>query len=1187
MVLGTAVWCYSGLQAQEWATKMQDRAENVHQTIQDFDQYWGNQPYKRGYGWKQFKRWQDFWEPRVFPHGFRPPLQMVWDEHNAFKRNYPTNNASSRNANWTSLGPDNWATYSYNPGLGRVNVVAEDPNNSNVLYVGTPAGGCWKSADAGATWTVLTDDFQSLGVSAIAIDPSNSNTVYIGTGDDDGSDTYSVGMFKSSDAGATWTEVTIGSSSIFGNTIYKILMHPSQNNTLFIISSNGCHKSTDGGATWTLLLAGVWKDMELKPGDPNTMYLSNTTFYKTTDGGNSWNIVNTGLPNYFSINRSEIAVSPANPDYVYFLCGKNTNASFFGLYRSDNSGQSFNLQANSPNIFAYDMTGSDTDAGQSWYDMALTVSPLNAEEIYVGGINVWKSTDGGLSFTIKTHWVYPPSVAYVHADIHTLEYLGNRLYCGSDGGIFVSTNGGNNFTDLSSGLNITQFYSIGGSEQVPNKIIGGTQDNGTNIMENGTATHIRGADGMVCIISPNDSLVLYTSSQYGNFRRSDDGGFNFQSIFPTEGGNGAWVTPLAINPQDNDMLLVGYSELYFSLDKGLSDTKISNFNAGLLRHVAIAPSAGYTHFYAATYNSIYATYDSGQNWTDIKSGLPSAAISSITVHPTDPMHLWVTFSGFQDGQKIFESFDGGNSWSNISANLPNIPVNCLAYQTGGGFYVGTDLGVYYKNNILAGWQQYMNGLPNVIVRDLEINYTAGKIRAGTYGRGLWESALSPPITTVPTANFSYDSNQACSSDSIQFNDVSVDNAPGWTWYFPGGAPASSTLSNPKVLYPASGIYSVTLIVENPIGYDTISKSVAIEFNPNEINLDIQLDNAAVEVFWNLKDQDGATLLNSPIFAYSNLDSQRVSYKVCVDSGCLMLEMLDVGSNGLCCANGGGFYLVRDGNGDTLAFGNNYTNVDSAFFCVNQSILLDASFNTVAANCGNADGNIEVVAIGGGGQYQYSIDNGNSFQQSPNFSVAGGNYTLIVVDGLGQQISRAVTVPQVNQPVAVASANSSSIFLNQGGIINLFSTNSIAASTIVWTFPDATNSSLDNPNYTFTAGGQQMIILTVTNGNCTDSDTLLVDVIDNVNIERIAEAASIQIIPNPVSDKFELNLSFEQLQQRVEVVIHNSLGQQVFWQALEDVQSYKRSIHFGNQAAGLYWISIKNEAFIRTKQFIKQ
>lgn len=1179
----------SSLHAQSWVDQMQNRSANFYDVQQDFNSSWGNKPYVRGNGWKQYKRWEHFWEPRVFPHGVRPPENYIWKEHLKFSRTFPTNSSGARNANWTPMGPYSWTTSSYNPGIGRINAIAEDPNDPNTLYVGAPAGGCWKSSNGGTSWSVLTDELQAFGVSAIAIDYTDSDIIYLGTGDDDGNDTYSIGLLKTTDGGITWNDVTPSSASIFGSQIYRIIIHPTDPSTIFTASSTGCHKSTDGGATWTNLRAGIWRDMELKPGDPNTIYLSNTIFYKSTNGGTSWNSVNTGLPQTNAINRAEIAVSPDNPEYVYFLAGDESDASFYGLYRSNNSGTSFTLQTNSPNLFSYDMNGNN-GGGQSWYDMALIVSPTNAEEVYVGGINIWKSTDGGSSFNIKSHWYYPPTIAYTHADIHVLEMFGNNLYCGSDGGFFRSTNGGDNFVDLSDGLNITQYYKISVSDQVPNKVLGGTQDNGCNLLEYGDALHTNGADGMECIISPLDSLILYTSSQNGSFRRSNDGGSSFSSIFPTASGSGAWVTPLVMNPQDNDMLLAGYDEVYLSLNKGNSDSLISSFGLGgaLLRNLAIAPSDGYTHFYAGTHNALFATTNGGSNWTNITAGLPGSAISSITVHPTNPLKIWVTFSGIQAGKKVYTSENGGATWTNISSNLPNIPVNCLVYQDGSpnGIYIGTDAGVYYIDTLLASWQQYSIGLPNVVVNDLEINYSIGKIRASTYGRGIWESPIKLPVTTPPTANFSVSNNQICTTDSIEFTDISVDNGPSWLWHFPGGTPSTSTDRNPKVVYPATGVYNVTLIVQNQNGLDSITRSISIDYQPNVLDFNLQLDNRSIDVAWNLKDNTGNTIYSSPLFALHSQDSQLIHTPICLATGCYTLVMIDIASNGLCCSNGSGYYLLTNANGDTLAYGSNYGNTDTTVFCVNQATPLSTGATVTHASCGASDGSIVVTALGGDGNFTYSLNSGITVTNNTFNHLAAGTYTITVEDAQGQQSVVSATINNNNVPVAVASASSNTIYLNQGGVANFFSTNSTNAATYLWTFPNGTTSTLTNPSFTFTTDGSQQVILTVENGSCSSSDTLTITVVNNVGIIEIENNATINILPNPVEDKFSLNIEFLTLQESVEIIIHNALGQRVFWQEANQIKAYNKRIHLGNEPSGIYIVTVLSKDLSISKKFVK-
>lgn len=1179
-----------GTKAQPWVKKLQDRSVNFYEVQRSFQEHWGNRPYRRGYGWKQYKRWEDFWENRVYPHGIRPPENFVWNQHLQFQQNHPTTRMT-KNAQpqWSPMGPSSWTSAAHNPGQGRVNTVVEDPNNSNILYVGTPAGGCWKSTDAGATWQVLTDQLQSLGVSAIAIDYTNSDIIYLGTGDDDGGDTYSIGLIKSTDGGATWQNISPQTSSLFGTRMYRIILHPADPQTVLVASSSGCFKSTNGGINWTRLRSGHWKDMELHPTDPDIIYLSNRSFVRSTDGGTTWQTISTGLPGPSDINRAEIAVTPADSSNVYFVCGDPNNASFYGIYRSTNAGTSFTLQANSPNIFGYDLQGTNLTSGQSWYDLAIAVSPTNAEEVYVGGINVWKSIDGGQNWFIRSHWVYPSARAYTHADIHSLDFYGNRLYCGSDGGVFRSTNGGNRFQDLSAGLEISQYYRIDGTNADPGYIIGGTQDNGCNLTKNGKALHVSGGDGMEAWISEFDTLVMYASSQFGYFRRSVDGGHNFSPIFSNLGGNGAWVTPFAVHPQDNDYLVVGFDQVYVSLDGGNTETALSNLNwNGTIRHITLAPSAAYTHVYAATLNQIYMTPDGGTTWNNIKPGLPSSAsISRIEVHPTNPLKIWVTFSGFDSHNKVFTSDDGGQNWTNITRNLPNIPVNCIVAgpRSDNAIYIGTDLGVYYTDTMTARWQPYMESLPNVIVQDLDVNNTIGKLRAGTYGRGIWEVDLRPPLSAPPIADFSYDAANLCVFDSVTFNDRSIDGESYWEWQFPGGTPSQSTAAQPRVNYPQAGIYQVTLIVRNRLGYDTTTQVVAINYSPNTVHLDIQLDNAPIDVSWTLFDNSGNQVTSRNLFHYNNRDSQLVREAACLEAGCYTLVMRDINSNGLCCTNGVGHYLLTNAQGDTLGMGSQYGATDTVNFCINQTRALQIGASADPIACGLANGHIRMVSIGGQGAIEYSL-NGNPFQASGEFTnLTSGLYQIIGRDANGQMDTTTVQVVSAPPPVAVATASTQQVFLNQGGQVNFFSTNSTGAQQYLWKFADGSTDTQANPSYTFSGNSRvEPVILEVTKDGCTDTDTLQMTVTNNISVQTIASNIQFVATPNPVQEKVVITWSLS-TDAPVTLVIHNAAGQRIYWQEF-GAQQKETQIHLGNEPAGAYTVTLLSEGVALSKQLIK-
>ena len=732
---------------------MENMDGNFYTIRKAFDDYWKDRTIERGNGWKQFKRWEYFWEQRVYPHGRFPApnqtalaIKTYWQN-----RQRSLNKAAADDANWTSLGPDSWTTLSYNPGIGRVNCVVRDPNYSDLLYIGAPSGGFWKSTDGGATWYTTTDAQTVLGVTSIAIDPTNSSVIFIATGDGDAGDTYSIGLLKSIDGGETWQQTGLQWDVTETRRISKVLIHPNNPDIMLAATNNGVYKSTDAGDSWLNVLAGNYKDMEFKPGDPATVYVSGSKFYKSTDTGDTFSESMTGIKNTIRVQRIAIAVSSDNSSYVYLLISDAVTSGLHGVYRSTDSGASFVLQSDSPNILDSSIDGSGL-GGQGWYDLSIAVSPSDANEVFVGGVNTWKSTDGGVNWEIVGYWYYPnTSVPYVHADIHALDFYGSDLYAGSDGGLWVTSNGGMNWTDLSAGLVTTQFYRMGGYPGDPGLIITGAQDNGTNRYRNNAWVHVRGADGMEAAINYNNPDTMYCCIQNGGLYRSEDGGDSFQSIKNEINEDGNWVTPYVLHPTNPQTLFAGYVNVWTTIDGGDSWVKISDFSGSTLRSIAVAKSNPNV-IYTAKDNVIYRTVDGGASWSDVTSNLPvdQAGITYIAVSDFDADEVWVTFSGYVDGVKVYTSKDGGVNWNNVSATLPNLPVNCIVFQNNfhNALYVGTDVGVYYTDTTLTDWEPYMQGMPNVIVNELEIHYGADMLRAATYGRGMWQSPLKNVVSNI-------------------------------------------------------------------------------------------------------------------------------------------------------------------------------------------------------------------------------------------------------------------------------------------------------------------------------------------------------------------------------------------------------------------------------------------------------
>ncbi len=814
---------------------MQQPNANFFDIQREFNEYWKDREQKKGDGWKAFKRWEYFWESRINPDGSFPDgkeLVKALDAKNLARREAARAKGArtqSASANFSLMGPN--TAIPTNGGSGRLNTVCFHPTNSNIIFVGSPAGGLWKSTNNGAGWTSNTDQFTTLGVSAIAIDPQNPNTMFIGTGDRDASDTYGTGIYKSTDGGSSWS-TTGFSNSIQGFVIVsRVLVHPTQSNIIIAATSNGIHKSTNGGTSWTQKSTGSMKELYFMPDNPAYLYATNGgNILRSTNTGETWTTLSPGFA-ASSVNRIALAVCPQNPRLVYALCSNGSNSTFYGLYRSLDSGNTWSLRASTPNILGGASDGSDS-RGQGWYDLCIAVNPNDSNDVFVGGINTWRSTTGGSTWSCKSMWYTGTSLPYVHADEHEMAYKPgtSELYVCSDGGLFRTTNFGTNWTDLSAGLQIMQFYRISNSSSSATRLLGGAQDNGTNFMNTSTWAQIYGGDGMDNATDQSNHAILYASSQNGNFGRSTNSGTSFSTITPSgKGSTGAWVTPIVLDASNN--VYLAYTNVYKSTNQGSAWSTLGT--SGL------SSNATYLDVSRSDANSIvignssqlFRTTNSGTTWTSIKGSLPNS-LSRVIIHPQGPDTLIACVSSWTSGSKVFKSTNGGTSWTNISGSLPNVPINCALYEgnSNNGLYIGTDIGIYYRNNLMSDWITFDDGLPNVRVNDLDIYAPTAKLRAGTYGRGAWQGDL---YNDGPHAQFSASRVSVCANDTLTLRDNSTNGATSRFWSMPGATPASSTDVNPVVSYASAGQYPVTLVVSNSYGTDslTITNFITIKAVP--------------------------------------------------------------------------------------------------------------------------------------------------------------------------------------------------------------------------------------------------------------------------------------------------------------------------------------------------------------------
>lgn len=725
-------------------------------------------------GYQQFKRWEWFYGQRTFPSGQFPSPEILFQQYQQYKNQY-SNQRMMTTPNWTFMGPA--VVPGNGGGAGRINCLEIDPTNSSTLWIGAACGGLWKSTDGGATWSSNTDLIPSLSVSDIAIDPTNTQTMYLATGDKFGIywqyetwGHYSAGVLKSTDGGATWNPTGLTYSLANVTVIQRLIIDPANTSTLYAATNAGIFKSTDGGANWTNIRTGKFYDIEMKPGDNTTLYAGDSIgVIRTTNSGNTWAYV----PTITSTGRTSICVTPANTAVVYAWSEGG------GLYYSNNSGSTFSTRT--------DPSGNCTPYG--YYDMVLEVSPVNENILFAGGLDIAKSTNGGTGWITVSDWSAWPATNYVHADNKCLKFApgsSQTIYSTNDGGIFMSTNQGTAWTDLSGGIAIKQYYRIGPSYLTPNLIYAGAQDNGTDRVTGvNTATQVNGADGEDCLVDFTDDNIVFVSSQGGYFLKSTDGGatFNALSQFGCD-----WTSPIIMDPTDHNIMYLGASDVYKSVDNGDNWTDVSggSFDGSCVYSIEVSAGSP-TYIYAATFGNIYRSINGGNSWTTITGSLPvsSAAITGIAVSDSDPDAAWVCFSGFSSGNKVYFTSDGGASWSNVSGTLPNIPVNCIEFQNGSNnlLYIGTDLGVFYTDGSLNDWYPYNTGLPNVIIDELEIHYPTSKIRAGTYGRGIWESDLqTSTLAALDAAAMTMVSPPSSGCDSIVTPVVRIRNSGSDTIY---------------------------------------------------------------------------------------------------------------------------------------------------------------------------------------------------------------------------------------------------------------------------------------------------------------------------------------------------------------------------------------------------------------------
>ena len=665
---------------------------------------------------------------------------------------------------------------------GRITDIEFNPIDPNIVYAGAATGGVFKSTDMGYNWTPIFDDQANMNIGDIGIDPNNPDIIYVGTGEANGghNNLTGGGIYKSIDAGASWEFIGLENTVTIG----RVVVDPSNSDRVFVAAQGsyfepnperGVFRSDDGGSTWTNVLfvsdtTGAI-DLIIDPSDPSRimaamwervrrpggshLYGPSSGIYKSLDGGDNWAHIepSSGLPNSQNedVGRIGLALCNAQPDVVYTLY---TNGSYYsGLYKSTDFG--LNWTDADPNNQV-----SEGTASFSWYFGQVRVHPTDPNTVFALDVAYMRSTNGGISWPYIYGYNGGPSD--FHVDQHALAFNPNNpdyIISGNDGGMNISFDGGIGFTKVAD-LPISQFYEIGLDRNNPQKLYGGTQDNGTLRTNDGSVDdweRIYGGDGFYVIVDYTNPDIIYAESQNGNLGKSTNGGssFNWALTGISEGEPKNWSTPVIMDPVNPNILYYGTNHVYRTTNGANSWTSISpdltegmtGTRAGTVSTISVSPQNTNIIWAGTSDSHIWVSTNNGEDWDDVSDDLPHRWVSRIIADPLDENTAYATFTGLKWADPephVFRTTDAGESWEDISSNLPDAPVNAFVVDhiDNNYLFVGSDLGAYYSSNLGESWEYLDANLPMVSVYDMKIHQVDHYLAVGTHARSIYRLDLS-------------------------------------------------------------------------------------------------------------------------------------------------------------------------------------------------------------------------------------------------------------------------------------------------------------------------------------------------------------------------------------------------------------------------------------------------------------
>lgn len=809
---------------------------------------------------------------------------------------------------WVERGPDNVG--------GRTRALAWDPNDPNEkkVWAGGVSGGLWYNPDitsASSNWVPVDNFWDNIAITCIAFDPTNTSTIYVGTGEGYGTGaSRGAGIWKSTNGGTSWTQLSSTTGYYYINdlvvrnengtgVVYAAVDGLSYKGAFHGLTVAGLKRSTNGGSSWSSVsptipntsIKFIVADLEI--GADNTLWAgTRANSYSSSDRGggrvlSSSNGTTWTVSDAVSVTngrgRVEVACAPSDQNVVYALVENDGKA--HAIRKTTNKGSSWSSM-NEPSDADNGIPSTDFTRGQAWYDLILAVDPNDEDVVVIGGIDLFRSTNGASSWSQISKWSNNNNLAglscsYVHADQHALVFKpgsSNVLLSGNDGGVFYTSNLSNAassdvFDERNKNYNVTQFYALAMNPTLGSDIfLAGAQDNGTQRYASSglnSTTRVRGGDGAYCFIDQTDGSIAISSYVYNTYKKSTNSGSNFNTDLIDDQSTGKFINPADYDDNNNVLYSCRNSTSIWRI-RNVSGTPASpevvtiSGMSSEASHIRSSPYST-TVFVGTDDGEVFKVTDANgsSSSSDITgSGMPAGTISCIEVGADDD-ELLVTFFNYGI-TSVWYTSDGGSNWVNKEGNLPDMPVRWALFNPfdRDEVLLATELGVWHTTNLAAtspSWASNSVGMANVRVDMLQIRDSDKLVAAATFGRGVFTSDAFT-VYPVPTAAFEADRTILCLTDTLELTDTSSSVVLNYEWSispttFNYVAGTNANSASPKILFTSNGSYNVKLKVSNASGADSVTYSNYITVGGVSLPFSEDWENASTYSNWDVVNPD--------------------------------------------------------------------------------------------------------------------------------------------------------------------------------------------------------------------------------------------------------------------------------------------------------------------------------------------